>query len=242
MSEELIYDGLQRCPYLPGQVARMPLYRQLRRLTLEETDARFAMAERRVGNALYSTRCPTCRACEGLRIPVERHRLTKSQRRTRNRAAKAITVEAGRVSFSEEKLDLFLRHKAQRGLSSDDELSVMCERSYTQWLIHSCMMTMEMRYYFEGRLVGVGVLDVGARSMSSVYFYFDPSPEISKLSLGTYSVLCEIDMARKTGRDHLYLGLYVEDCRHLVYKGSFYPHERLVGGTWLGMEKPESST
>ena len=54
MSEELIYDGLQRCPYLPGQVARMPLYRQLRRLTLEESDARFAMAERRVGSALYS--------------------------------------------------------------------------------------------------------------------------------------------------------------------------------------------
>ena len=216
----------------------MPLYRQLRRLTLEESDARFAMAERRVGSALYGTRCPTCRACEGLRIPVVGHRLSKSQRRVRNRAEGRITVEVGRVSFSDEKLALFAKHKEQRGLSTEDELAVICERTYTQWLIQSCMLTLEMRYYLEGRLIAVGVLDVGARSLSSVYFYFDPSPEVSKLSLGTYSVLCELDLARRTGRDHLYLGLYVEDCRHLVYKGTFYPHERLVGGEWVGIEKP----
>ena len=34
--ERLVYDGLQPCPYRPGQVARMPLRQQLRALTLDE--------------------------------------------------------------------------------------------------------------------------------------------------------------------------------------------------------------
>jgi leucyl-tRNA---protein transferase len=70
MTQKLVYDGLQSCPYLEGRVARMPLYRQLGKLTLEESDRRFAAAERRVGTCLYRTACPTCRACEGIRVPV----------------------------------------------------------------------------------------------------------------------------------------------------------------------------
>ncbi len=83
--QKLVYDGLQRCPYREGQVARMPLYRQLRRLTLAEADGRFANAERRVGGCLYLTACPTCTACEGLRIPISEYKPRKSQRRVFNR-------------------------------------------------------------------------------------------------------------------------------------------------------------
>ena len=68
--QKLVYDGAQRCPYLPDRVARMPLYRQLRRLTLVEADARFANSERRVGACLYRTACATCSECQGLRVPV----------------------------------------------------------------------------------------------------------------------------------------------------------------------------
>ena len=85
MTEKLVYDGLQSCPYLEGQVARMPLYRQLRRLTLDETDRRFETAERRVGTCLYRTACPTCRACQGIRVPVAHFTPSRSQRRVSRR-------------------------------------------------------------------------------------------------------------------------------------------------------------
>jgi len=94
------------------------------------------------------------------------------------------------------------------------------------------MLSMEMRYYLGDRLVGVGIVDLGQASLSSVYFFFDPSPEVARLSPGVYSVLKEIELAKKTGRDHLYLGLYVEDCRHLSYKSDYFPHERTVKGVW----------
>ena len=229
--QKLVYDGSQSCPYLPGQVARMPLYRQLRRLTLAEADVRFANAERRVGTCLYATACATCRACEGIRIPVDGFRPSKSQRRALNRwEREGGRIEYGPATYSPEKLALFNRHKLERGLSTEDE--EMTEAGYVGWLVHSCFQTMEMRYYLGDRLIGVGIVDLAERSLSSVYFYFDPDPAFSKFSPGTTSVLQEIELCRRTGRSWLYLGLFVQDCDHLNYKAAFKPHERLFDGDW----------
>ncbi|MFT5460435.1 MAG: arginyl-tRNA--protein-N-Asp/Glu arginylyltransferase [Myxococcota bacterium] len=231
MAQKLVYDGLQSCPYLDGQVARMPLYRQLDKLGLGQADHRFAQAERRVGVCLYHTACPTCRACEGIRIPVATFTPTKSQRRTKRRGDAAFRVEYGRATYTDAKLALFNKHKQHRGLNSGDDDTVT-PLGYTSWLVHSCMHTMEMRYYLDEQLAGVGVLDLGRTAASSVYFYFDPDPEVARLSPGVYSVLRELDLCARTRRDHLYLGLYVRDCRHLSYKASYTPHERLVDGDW----------
>ncbi len=233
--EKLVYDGLQRCPYLPGQIARLPLYRQLRRLSLDEADARFANAERRVGTCLYRTACPTCSACRGLRIPVADFRPSRSQRRVLRRWGDDWRVDVGRATWDPVKLALFNRHKAERGLTAEDD-EEMTPLGYTSWLVHSCFHTIEMRYHHRGRLVGVGVVDLGRRSASSVYFYFDPDPEVARLSPGVFSVLQEIALCRRTGRDHLYLGLHVADCRHLAYKASYLPHERLQDGDWRRVE------
>jgi leucyl-tRNA---protein transferase len=231
MAQTLLYDGLQSCPYLPGRVARLPLYRQDRRLNLDETDNRFATAERRVGTALYHTACPTCRACEGLRIPVAGFVPSRSQRRVLARWAEHGRVEIGPPIVNDEKLDLYNRHKQARGLADADDVP-MTALAYSAWLVASCFLTVEMRYWWEDRLVGVGVLDLGRTSASSVYFYFDPDPAVARLSPGVFSVLREIELCRVTGREHLYLGLYVEDCRHLAYKADYQPHERLRDGDW----------
>jgi len=229
MTQKLVYDGLQRCPYLEGRVARMPLYRQLRRLSLDETDLRFENAERRVGACLYRTECPTCTACEGIRIPVADFKPSKSQRRVANKWARHGRVEVGPVTFDADKLDLFNRHKRERGLVADDD-GEMTPLGYVSWLVQSCVFTIEMRYFYDDELVGVGIVDLGRISASSVYFYFDPDK--SKLSPGVYSALREIELCRQSGRRYLYLGLFVEDCRHLSYKSQFRPHQRLVGGVW----------
>lgn len=233
--QKLVYDGSQSCPYLPGRVARMPLYRQLRRLTLAEADGRFANAERRVGACLYATACATCRACEGLRVPVADFAPSKSQRRLLNRWKDRVRIEYGAPTFSPEKLALFNQHKLERGLNTDDEL--MTESGYVGWLVHSCFQTMEMRYYLDDRLVGVGIVDLGQTSLSSVYFYFDPDPSLAKFAPGNYSVLQEIELCRRTGRSWLYLGLYVAGCSHLNYKANYKPHERLFDGDWRRFER-----
>ena len=233
--QKLVYDGLQRCPYLPGQIARMPLYRQLRRLTLDEADARFANAERRVGTCLYRTACPTCAECRGLRVLVDEFQPTKSQRRVRKRWGDEWRVEVGKATWEPAKLELFNRHKGERGLTGEGD-EQMTPLGYISWLVHSCFHTIEMRYFHRDRMVGIGVVDLGRTAASSVYFYFDPDPEVARLSPGVFSVLQEIELCRRTGREHLYLGLYVEDCRHLSYKANYVPHERLFDGDWRRVE------
>lgn len=227
----LIHDGFQRCPYLPGQVARLPLYRQLGRLSAAESDARFANAERRVGDALYRPTCPTCQACKGIRVLTHEFRPSKSQRRVLNRWPTDARVEVDRPTVTDEKLALYHRHKRERGLAEPDDAELTAV-AYHGWLVHSCTDTVEMRYYFGDRLVGVGILDVGQESASSVYFYFDPSPDVARYSPGVYSALQEIELCRRTGRKHLYLGLWVRDCAQLSYKASYQPCEIRDGGGW----------
>jgi arginyl-tRNA--protein-N-Asp/Glu arginylyltransferase len=238
--EILVYDGFQSCPYLPGRVARMPLRRQLRPLDLEDADLRFAAGDRRVGGSLYRTTCPTCAECKPLRVLVDDFKPTKSQRRAANRWSGRGRVEYGPVTCSDEKLILFNRHKFERDLADPEQDPPMTSLSYMGWLGESCFHTMEMRYYLEDRLVGVGILDLGKEGASSVYFYFDPSPEVARLSPGVWSTLQEIEFCRRTGRKYLYLGLYVRDCTHLAYKAGYFPHERLVDGDWRRFEPPAS--
>ncbi|MBN2798164.1 MAG: arginyltransferase [Deltaproteobacteria bacterium] len=229
--EKLIHDGLQSCPYLPDRLARMPMYRQLDRLGPPEADARFARSERRVGSSLYRPQCPSCQACMGIRVPVEGFQPSKSQRRVLRRWQQVGgAVEGASPSWSPEKLALFNRHKVERGLSQNEQ--AFSPVGYVSWLIQTCTDTVELQYRVGSRLVGVSILDLGARSASSVYFYFDPDPALSHLSLGTLSALHEIDLCARTGRTHYYLGLYVEGNDHMRYKTSFRPYELLQGEVW----------
>ena len=225
--EKIIQDELEPCPYREGQVARMPLRWQLRAVEPARFDELLALGDRRVGRMLYRTRCPACSACEPIRVPVEGFQPTRSQRRVLNKN-KDITVEAGPATFSDEKLALYRRHKEERGLNRSE---VPLNRvGYEGWFVQSCTYTIEMIYRLNGRMIGVGILDLGARDASSVYFFFDP--DAHGRSLGVFSVLMEVAWLRSQGGRYHYLGLYVEDCRHLVYKAGYAPHERLRDGAW----------
>lgn len=225
--EQIVHDELEPCPYREGERARMPLRWQFRTMAPSEFDRSLAAGDRRVGRMLYRTRCPSCSACEPIRIPVDQFQPTRSQKRVWKRN-KDVTVETGVATFSEEKLALYNRHKLERGLSRNEQS--MTRRGYEGWFVQSCARTLEMRYRVGDKLIGVGILDMGLKDTSSVYFYFDPDEH--RRSLGTFSVLMEVAWLRSQGGRYHYLGLYVEDCGHLVYKASYFPHERMVDGAW----------
>jgi arginine-tRNA-protein transferase len=88
----------------------------------------------------------------------------------------------------------------------------------------------------EAELAGVAIVDRADNSLSAVYCYYDPAHQ--RLSLGTYSILKQIELCQSWGLRYLYLGLYIGDCDKMAYKAGFLPHERLVNGRWRGFEKP----
>lgn len=230
-NEIVVRDRIDECPYFPERRARMPLRLPVRVLSPEETDASLARGDRRHGRFLYRTRCPACRACEPLRLDAS-FPLRRRHRRVLARGDRELTLELGEPSADEERVDLYRRHKRGRGLG---EPGIGDDSDYFLFLVDRCVDAFEMRLRHEGKLVTVAVVDRGEDALSAVYCSFDP--ELPQLSLGTYAILKQLELARAEGRRHLYLGLYIAAHPHMRYKGGFLPHERLVDGAWRRFER-----
>jgi len=218
------------CPYLPGRQSRYLVfaagvfppegYHEL-------MNHRF----RRSGVVFYRPECPGCRACTPVRVPTERFQPSRSQRRVWRRNAD-VHVEFGEPVCTQAKWRLYVRYLRYQ------HDGTMSERfaDFREWLYRSCVRTVEFRYTLRGSLIGVGLADVCSRSLSTVYFYFDSSH--ARRSLGTYSILWEIEYCRQRGIPYYYLGYYVRQARTMNYKIRFRPCEWLAGdGTWRVLER-----
>lgn len=231
--ELLVYDAPEPCPYLEGRVARMPLRLPVRELDPRELDARLVRGDRRHGALFYRPSCPSCRACEAIRLSAD-YEPTRTQERVLRRGRRELRVELGPPTVSEERLRLYDAHRFGRGLAKDSSYPIDAD-SYQRFLVDRACDSFELRYYHDDRLIGVAVTDRGERSLSAVYCYYDPA--YAKMSLGTYSILEQLALCRREGLEHLYLGLYIAGCDAMAYKARFLPHERLVGGRWTTFER-----
>ncbi len=231
-SELLVHDEPHPCPYLPGQIARLPFRLPLARLDRCALAARLRQGDRRQGRLLYRTECPACRACEPIRVDVTAFRPSRTQRRIFRRGEVLFTAEIGDPAASAEKLSLYRRHKLERGLLAPGESTSAA--AYWQFLVDTCTETYEIQYRYRGALVGVAVVDRAADALSAVYCYYDP--RFSRFSPGTYSILKQISLCQRWGLRYLYLGLYIAACRPMCYKAQYLPHERLIDGEWRPFE------
>ncbi|GIW91654.1 MAG: putative arginyl-tRNA--protein transferase [Pirellulaceae bacterium] len=226
-SRLVIYDGCEPCPYVPGRTARMPIEWFGPRVGPERLDRLLAEGYRRSGRFYYRLQCPACRACQAVRVSPQRFRPSSTQRRIWRRMAHQIRIEIGVPQLDEVRLELFNRHRLERNLGREPFTTT----EYHAFLVDTTCPTMEVDFYKGERLVAVAITDVGARSWSAVYCYFDPDE--SAWSPGVFAILAQLDLACRRQIDYLYLGLYAEDAVHLCYKAHYHPQERLQDGRWL---------
>jgi len=134
-----------------------------------------------------------------LRIRLASATLTKSQRRVlrRNADLKTRLVPAAHCAAYDR---LFERHKTRFTENVPNSLRDFLSERPAE--IPCANMALEVRLGNE--LFAVSFMDLGAESASSVYAVFDP--EHSARSLGIFTLLLEIEHARKLGKRFLYLG------------------------------------
>jgi arginine-tRNA-protein transferase len=221
----VVHDAPSPCPYLEGLTARLPLRLPVRRLRPRELETRLAAGDRRQGLLLYRTACEQCHACEPIRIDVTTFRPGRTQRRVFRRGEGRIKTEIGPLEPTLEKVALYNRHKRLRNLTSGERRIDL--DAYTSFLGESCCESFELRY----------VVDRSARALSAVYCYFDP--DFEELSPGVYSILKQVELCKRWDLRYLYLGLYIADCSSMAYKRSYLPHERLLGGTWITIDRAD---
>lgn len=213
------------CPYLPERH-----WNSLLMAVDQANDAEIAhlmeLGFRRLGSQYYVPACKTCAACISLRIPVDGFRPNKNQRQIWKRN-QDIEVTVGPAIFSQEKYELYKLYQEQRWKKE----STLTPEAFSECYLEQPGQGLEFTYRLEGKLVGVGWVDATSKGSSSVYFVWDCDP---KRSLGIFSVLYEIEWARQTGREAVYLGLYVDGCDSMRYKASFQPHQRRYrNGEWM---------
>ena len=234
------YDTLRHvsrefpCSYLPGRMARHEAY-QVAQLDGAAYEHLLARGFRRSGSNVYRPRCRGCSECRQIRVLVDQFEPSASMRRVMRRNGD-VRVEMAECEYTEAKHAIF-----QSYLDAQHDQSMSREaESFREFLCQSPTQTLEFQYFLGDQLIGVSVADRASSGLSSVYMYFDPGE--SARSLGTYSILWEIQHCRREKLPHYYLGYLVSGCGKMEYKARFNPYEVLVADQrWLGFRARSSA-
>jgi arginine-tRNA-protein transferase len=218
------------CPYLPDRDARDLAFRA-DQLPYGMFQALMDLNFRRSGKILYRPQCDTCRQCQAIRVPVAEFTPDRTQRRCMKRN-RDLDVTIQTPEPTREKHELFQHYVAAR----HDRAMGSTWNDFIHFLYESPVLTLEIEYRLDDRLVMVGILDLEPTAASTVYSYFDP--DLLKRSLGVYNVLWTVDWCRRNKLDYLYLGYYIQDCRKMNYKTNYRPCEILIDADhWERCEK-----
>lgn len=220
-----VIDEPRPCPYLAAQRSELE-YRLFAELQPAEVEWFLERGWRRFGPHLFRPVCKRCRACVPIRVDVARFQPTKSQRRCLRRNAE-VRYELAPPALTQEHLKLYNLWHEDMTERRDWPLQQLDASHYAEGFLAGRFPSLQEIRYWEGdRLVGVGLVDLLPQSLSSAYFFHDP--QWRPLGPGTYSILCELELARSLGLRYLYLGYWIADCQSMAYKNRFQPAETLT--------------
>jgi arginyl-tRNA--protein-N-Asp/Glu arginylyltransferase len=217
------------CPYIAdGRTASLEFVVPSGGLGLS-FDSLLAAGYRRLGCALYRNICYVCRSCQPLRIETDSFAASRSQKRTLKKN-RDVRVEVNTPCVTPEKGALYKqyvisKHSAETEGDCEDIARTLANLHY------GYRGSIEMDYFLGDTLIGVGIVDAGAVSLSSVYFYYDTVHY--RRRPGVFSILQEISLARSLGKKYYYLGFYLGETPKMSYKQSFRPNQVYRDGKWI---------
>ena len=210
-----------QCGYFKDQESLFEEY-LLEDMSEIEFEYLLAHGMRHFGDYYFRPRCHDCYQCIPIRVRAEDFKITRRQKRAL-RSCENVMVKMGVPKYTDEKFDLYIRHKKKFSTLQDD---VEDEQNFRLSFYVNTNFGVEFEYYINDKLVGVALGDHTSNTFSAIYtFYY---AEDSKLSLGTFSILKQLEFCQQKGVKFFYLGYYIGENQSLKYKGDFRPKNNVL--------------
>lgn len=218
-------DAVHSCGYFRERTAVTEHF-LLKDYTPGDLDALLATGYRHFGRYFFRPRCGSCTRCIPIRVDAGNYRFSRNAKRILTRAGRFQIIESGPAP-SREAYDLYLRHLLRFGEREESDWERFKEAFFAD-----LPGSRQLSVFDEDRLIAVSHFDRGQESLSAVYTYYDEA--YARNSLGSLGIFKLIELARASDARYLYLGYYIEDNRHMVYKQRYRPNEVLLSGdSWV---------
>ncbi len=190
---------------------------------------------RRSGNLIYKPDCETCLRCIPVRLQVNEFKANRRFRRILKRNSD-LTVRPAKAALTDEYFDLYTRYLS--GQHAGGSMENPSEADFESFLVSDWLTSMFIDIRKNERLVAVAVTDIVTKGLSSVYTFYDPDEK--KRSLGNFSIMQQIEIARIMNLPYLYLGYWIQACKKMSYKSDFQPLQYYIENTWINRERFEA--
>jgi len=222
----------QPCGYLPDRQETMLVLKPRSAVNEVLHDNLLRHGFRCSGKYVHRPACTDCNACVPIRIPVTQFTPRRKHLRALRHNTDLRMVEST-PRLTHEIFALYERYITSR--HRNGSMYPPQREQFKSFLFTPKSMARFLEFRHRRQLVAVAVTHLGQHSMSATYTFFDP--EMNDRSLGTYSILKQIFLARARGLDFLYLGYWIDGCRKMDYKREYAPLQLLIDNKWVSFDK-----
>ncbi len=221
------------CSYFDDKICDIR-YKYMEYCTLEEQYEMLQRGWRRFGNMHFVPECKNCDECKTIRINVEQFKFSKSEKRLFNKN-KDVKIYLQKPTVTLEHIELFNKyHKIMEEKKGWKENNIDVNEYYKSYVNGAHDYGKEILYFVDDKLIAVALADVMEEALSCVYCYYDHDYE--HLSLGKYSILAQMSIAKQSNVKYLYLGYWIKNHLSMGYKETYKPFEILQNRPKMNQE------
>lgn len=218
------FEENKQCPYFDDRRADTR-YRFMQNCDINTYDKMLERGWRRFGHVHFVPECKECTDCKTIRLDIKNFKYSKSQKRILSKN-KDIQVYVQKPTLSIDHINLFNKyHTFMQNKKGWKENTIDAAEYKASYVDGAGAFGKEILYFLDDKLVCVALCDMTQNALSSVYCFYDH--DLQNRSLGKFSILAQISMAKQAKVPYLFLGYWIKDHYSMGYKEDYTPFDIL---------------